>query len=553
MYWSCTPCTSAQLPHKLPFHTACFEISLWFVLSGETYRLHNMQNHLKTAAFSVLALLTHSIAFAQTEDAYEAFKRKREQEMQQFQTAQQHALDSLRDAQNREFGLLLEGKWSERKVGETPKAIEKPKPVDPPRFTPLTTKKSVEKIDIALPRDLKKSQAIDLPEPKATEKEKTEIEEKKEAAPLGENRLESVLEGLATQQIEYYGTHTLAPTLVTWPKIKMPVKPENIADYWKRCSEIKNDTYLRYLEAQREQMQLSDWGTIKLLDEWIASNQLSNADAALFKWFWCTQLGYDVRLMYHSDQIALGYPFVETFYGQRFMPFGDVKYFLLDNPSIERMYTYDGKHPGATKFFTLAQNPESVFPENTQERILQFTFEKKRYEIPFYYNSYRAQYYSDIPLTDLSFYFRQPGAQAWDESVYTALRATLNNFSTDRERVRFLYALVNDGIPYETDAAQFNKEKCCLPEEALSYSKADCEDRTFLLNYLIRTLVGVRTIGLRYPAHVSMAVDLSEVQSEDATITYDGRTYVYCDPTYIGADVGMMPESYQALKPEVIE
>ena len=84
-------------------------------------------------------------------------------------------------------------------------------------------------------------------------------------------------------------------------------------------------------------------------------------------------------------------------------------------------------------------------------------------------------------------------------------------------------------------------------------SDLDCEDRTFLLNYLIRTFVGAPTIGLNYPGHVAMAVMLDDVRPTDARFNYKNQTWVFCDPTYIGADVGMMADEYEALTPEVFE
>jgi hypothetical protein len=128
----------------------------------------------------------------------------------------------------------------------------------------------------------------------------------------------------------------------------------------------------------------------------------------------------------------------------------------------------------------------------------------------------------------------------------------LAELSTEREKVRYLYALVCQSIPYKTDQDQFNHEKFCLPEEVLAYPFADCEDRTFLLNALLTELIGIETIGLNYPGHVAMAVKLKDIHNSDALIQYNGNSYVYCDPTYIGADVGMMPACYNQQRPEVL-
>ncbi|MFM7815227.1 MAG: hypothetical protein ACKO66_11990, partial [Flavobacteriales bacterium] len=85
----------------------------------------------------------------------------------------------------------------------------------------------------------------------------------------------------------------------------------------------------------------------------------------------------------------------------------------------------------------------------------------------------------------------------------------------------------------------------------LAYPYADCEDRTFLLNALIRELIGLETIGLNYPGHVAMAVRLNQQNQSDAIVEFDGVDYVFCDPTFIGADLGMMPQVYRNQRPEV--
>jgi hypothetical protein len=503
-----------------------------------------MRTHFHLFFISVLFCYIPLLSLAQIEDPYEAFKRKREQEMKQFESAQQRSLDSLRDAQNRDFALLLEGKWIERTIDKTPEILEAPKPVAPPRFSPIPSKDAPKNLDQRLPQELKKGESLIETIPQPPNRIDPEIPNKTPAAPTYQEQLTSVLEGVATQSLQFYGTPTTAPALNNWPIANKPINAGSLSAYWKQCSATRQDAFLSYLEIQRSQFHLSDWGVLQLLDEWTTTNHLGTTDGALFKWFWCIQLGYDVRLMYHGDDVVLGYPFREMFYGQRYVTSNGVKYFLLDNPSGERLYTYDGSHAGAHNTFTVIQNPETTFPASYQERSIRFRFESKEYTIPLYYNSYRTAYYSGIPQT---------AADSWAKSGYEELRNALAAFPSDRQRVRFLYAMINEGIPYATDNEQFHEEKCCLPEEVLSFSHADCEDRTFLLSYLIRSLVGIPTIGLHFPGHVAMAVRLDEVHPEDVRFTYEGADYIYCDPTYLGADIGMMPATYFGVTPTVFE
>ena len=104
----------------------------------------------------------------------------------------------------------------------------------------------------------------------------------------------------------------------------------------------------------------------------------------------------------------------------------------------------------------------------------------------------------------------------------------------------------------ETDQEQFGKEKFCLTEETLHYPFADCEDRTFLLNRLIQTFTNWKTVGIRFPNHLALAVELEPETGMDV-LRYKGRKWVYCDPTYFGADVGRVPAQYQLSAWEAVE
>ena len=59
---------------------------------------------------------------------------------------------------------------------------------------------------------------------------------------------------------------------------------------------------------------------------------------------------------------------------------------------------------------------------------------------------------------------------------------------------------------------------------------------------LVRDLLGLNVILVYYPGHLATAVEFKEYVPGDY-ITLDSRRYLVCDPTYIGATIGMtMPE-----------
>jgi hypothetical protein len=256
-------------------------------------------------------------------------------------------------------------------------------------------------------------------------------------------------------------------------------------------------------------------------------------------------------MMYGDQQVVLTLPFDDMLYSHTYFEVGAKKYFVLQENAPRTLYTYSQQHEGAKDPMTLRSNPASLYPERWIDRTFQFQFagQREQVRIPFLYH--RVRYARSLPQTELDYYFHQPVSSSFARALHTALDARLSELNGDREKVRYLYGLVCQSIPYQTDQEQFQEEKFCLPEEVLAYPYADCEDRTFLLNALIRELIGLETIGLNYPGHVAMAVRLSQQNQSDAIVEFDGVDYVFCDPTFIGADLGMMPQVYRNQRPEV--
>ena len=75
-------------------------------------------------------------------------------------------------------------------------------------------------------------------------------------------------------------------------------------------------------------------------------------------------------------------------------------------------------------------------------------------------------------------------------------------------------------------------------EESLHYPYCDCEDRSILFTRLVRDLLGLPCILVYYPGHLAAAVRFSRRVDGDY-LALDGERYTVCDPTYIGAPVGM--------------
>lgn len=486
----------------------------------------------------LLLLASTSAAWGQITD-FEKYKLQREQEMKTFEEKVMHDMDSLRSAHDKAFAKMLEGNWTREELFPSKPVPEKPKPDTPPIFNPKDEKPEKDAPQI-------KIQEASIPDQPAPPKQ----EEEKPNSSLTDQSFGSVFQ---FQSSVYFGNEwNMVNLKATWPTMQGNPDPSKITAYWTACSNQPYDKLVAYFQAQRQLFTLSDWGMYQLIERTAKGNFKQQNDQNLFMWFNLVQLGYDVRIMYSDNQVVLTLPFDAMLYGKSYFAFGNKNYFVFDENHATSLYTYTSQHESAKKTFNLNNNTQAKYPSQWEQRTFKFNFNGKEQVVELPYIKHRIQFHASIPQTELDYYFGQPLATSFSQKLHEALDDRLSALSTEREKVRYLYALVCQSIPYKTDQDQFNHEKFCLPEEVLAYPFADCEDRTFLLNALLTELIGIETIGLNYPGHVAMAVKLKDIHNSDALIQYNGNSYVYCDPTYIGADVGMMPTCYNQQRPEVL-
>ena len=74
-------------------------------------------------------------------------------------------------------------------------------------------------------------------------------------------------------------------------------------------------------------------------------------------------------------------------------------------------------------------------------------------------------------------------------------------------------------------------------EENYYYPQNDCEDRSVLFAFLVRHLLRLDVVLVDYPGHIPTAVHFNE-NVPGTAIMNNGKRYVICDPTYIGASIG---------------
>lgn len=478
-------------------------------------------------------LLSFGFAFfqlsAQVESDFEAYKKAQRQRMAEMQQRQQRGLDSLRNAQNRAFLELLEKEWEYVSIAKGERQYNQPKPPAPPSVLREDYTPPVPIIDI--PLDKPKVDSVAVPQ---------SIDD----------------QVLRLDEFDFFSATTVAPIFAAWPEFSVTNKIEQsqISAYWKACIELEAlGALLKYVGEQQKTFSLNDWATIVLVRKIADLNFSKQNSSTAFEWFVLIQLGYDVRLMFDADYLYIAYPIQQKVFAKNYFVFDGSPYYLVNSNPAHRLYTYQGQFAGAERFPTFSMLTQAELPPFRGKRSFEFSWRNNPYKIELFFNYGAMGLYQTVPQLDLDYYFTEPAHASFDQAIFSALKPYVDTIEDVADKVRFLHSMVLYSIPYQTDDEQFGFEKFCLPEEVLYHPYADCEDRTFLLNYLIKTLLGIRTIGLHFPGHMSMAVELPNPELYSAVFVHNGRKYVYCDPTYFGADIGLLPKEYRGVQAEVVE
>ncbi len=342
-------------------------------------------------------------------------------------------------------------------------------------------------------------------------------------------------------------------------KMRIPignsVNNATIGAWWEGTSLQNYDACLQQAQDTRRRLNLNDWGYALLLHR--TGDALYNGspnDANLFTWFMLVKSGYDARIGYNHDQAFLLLPSRSVLYGVPHFAVQKQVYYTATfgagaTPSGS-LFIYDGNYPEADRLMDLTVVSAPIFEKRDLERTIRFSSMGREYSVTVQYNKPVVDYYDQYPQTDLKVYFASALSPEADLSLVAALKPLVEG-KTEAEAVNLLLHFVQS-FPYKTDQDQFGREKYFFPEEALYYSYCDCEDRSVLFAYLVKRLTGLDVVGLDYPGHVATAVRFSSSLPGDA-VTVQNQKYIVCDPTYLGADLGMSQPAYKDVKPVVIE
>lgn len=302
----------------------------------------------------------------------------------------------------------------------------------------------------------------------------------------------------------------------------------------------------------RKDLRLNDWGVFTLVRQ-VADTYCGTANESIvMQQFLLNEMGYKARMARKAteDKMML---FVATdcsIYAHPYITLNGQNYYNLSGNNEQcQFYMCQKDSPKARNSVGMQLKEAPLFPGTVVSSTHQAKGSAARVtvDVP----KALMDFYKDYPQCDYSVYFNAPVNAAMENRILSSL-APLVQGRNEADAANILINFVQTAFQYQTDGQQFGYEKPFFVEELFYYPYSDCEDRAMLFSYLVRKLLGLDVVLLDYPEHIATAVRFNGNVSGDYLMV-NGRKYIVCDPTYIGASIGMTMPRYKTVSAKVLK
>ena len=302
----------------------------------------------------------------------------------------------------------------------------------------------------------------------------------------------------------------------------------------------------------RKDLRLNDWGVFTLVRQ-VADTYCGTANESIvMQQFLLNEMGYKARMARKAteDKMML---FVATdcsIYAHPYITLNGQNYYNLSGNNEQcQFYMCQKDSPKAKNSVGMQLKEAPLFPGTVVSSTHQAKGSAARVtvDVP----KALMDFYKDYPQCDYSVYFNAPVNAAMENRILSSLTPLVQG-RNEADAANILINFVQTAFQYQTDGQQFGYEKPFFVEELFYYPYSDCEDRAMLFSYLVRKLLGLDVVLLDYPEHIATAVRFNGNVSGDYLMV-NGRKYIVCDPTYIGASIGMTMPRYKTVSAKVLK
>lgn len=347
-------------------------------------------------------------------------------------------------------------------------------------------------------------------------------------------------------QFLFYGIEQL----VTVPHQYGSFHPKGISEkevesFWEMLSGLDYHWILLDCDKYEAALGYNDWAILKwiqALSETIFPEDI-NSEQSIFTVFILNQMGLQVKLARSEDKLIVLFSCMQQIYSRKFVTIDTYPYYLAENNfSASSIYTYRGSYIRNGRPLDLRLSKPLCLDASSSKCYINYT--SSIWESTFCFNPspFLLDFYNDYPQLDATVYATSKISPEFIESL--KLFMVKDSHMDDVAFINKILSFMHIDLKYMVDQEQFGYEKPFFLEENFIYPYNDCEDRSIMLSILLRDLLGLKSVLLDYDDHMCVAVNLSENIKGDHLIIGSDKYYV-CDPTYIGATIGMSIPKYK--------
>lgn len=348
-----------------------------------------------------------------------------------------------------------------------------------------------------------------------------------------------------------------AEQLVTVPKEygsfhPKGIKEVDVAAFWEELSKYDYKFILADCAKYAEIHGYNDWAILEWVQTLSAAvfPQNTYSESTIFTVFLLNQMGLMTKLARADNELISMFTAMQPVYARKFIVIDTYPFYLAEkNLSASEVFTYSADFMKATHPLDLRVIKAPAFGKADSFKTYhkQSSLLNTLFDLPV--NQPLIRFYGRYPQTSVNVYASAKPEERFSNALLMAIGENIKGMP-ETDAVNQLLAFVQTDFKYQTDIAQFHYEKPFFCEENFVYECNDCEDRASLFAYLIRSLVGRKVVLLEYPDHVSTAVQMTEELKGDYVRIGDERYYV-CDPSFIGATLGMTIPKYKNIAVKV--
>lgn len=466
---------------------------------------------------TVLALLGGANTLhAETPDE---FRERKSREMAEFRNTRKDEMITFRDSINQEYASFLEQQWKQMRTLRNNRSFTPP----PLTFAPRPSNPIIQE---------------DTPDTPGGEPTENLDPENYPIFP------EPIIPEVPTgREASFYGRMlVLYQEPLHLPSLRS-IKNKDVADYWRALSR-NTSGILEELYRIESEIGLDDWGVYQLAYELAPCyvDGITPNERVVFCMFVLSQRGFKCKMAERGNKL---YPLMASnneLYNTMYIEFSDesTRYYVVTTDNLDDVNVCSADFRSSINTLDIIP-PSTLTHIGSNRRSINRTwsdYSGAEFSCNINYDPEIVRYLNSYPCIDFNYYVEGPIDNIGFNQLLEQLNTQMDNMDTTA-KLNHLLHFVQFAFSYKTDQKNYGYEKWNFPDATLAENFCDCEDRAILWSRLVKELVGVDVALVHYPGvHLAAAVAI-DTTADYTTVSSSNRTYVLCDPTYLGANIGM--------------